>query len=126
MPPTDQYLQDKVATATPAQLTGMLLDGAVGALRGTVRHMESEDWQLAVNRSLKAQRIICELRDTLDHEVGGDISANLHELYMWSYLQLTRSTQDKDVQLVKDVLGVMEPLASTWREAVLGQATQPA
>ena len=122
----DQYLADKVATASPAQLTGMLFDGAVGALRGAVRLMEAEDWQPAVARSMKAQRIICELRDSLNHEVGGDLAANLHELYMWSYLQLTRSTQDKDVQAVKDVLGVMESLASTWREATLGPAQQPA
>jgi flagellar protein FliS len=122
----DQYLNDKVATATPAQLSGMLFDGAVGSLRGAIRAMEAEQWQPAVARSVKAQRIIFELRDCLNHEVGGEIAGNLHELYTWSYLTLSRSTQDKDVQAVKDVLGVMEPLATGWREAVLGSAPQPA
>ncbi len=122
----DQYLNDKVATATPAQLTGMLFDGAVGALRGSIRAMEAEQWQPAVARSVRAQRIIFELRDSLDHEAGGEIAGNLYELYTWSYLTLSRSTQDKDVQAVKDVLGVMEPLATGWREAVLGSAPQPA
>lgn len=123
---TNHYLADKVATATPAQLTGMLFDAAVAALRGAVRLQEAGEWQAGVTRSVKAQRILCELRDSLDHEAGGELAGNLHDLYEWAYLTLVRASASKDVQAVKDVLGVVEPLASGWREAVLQAQPQAA
>lgn len=122
----NQYLADKVATASPAQLTGMLFDSAVAALRGAIRMQEAGEGQAAVARSIKAQRILCELRDSLDHAAGGELAANLSDLYDWAYLTLVRASAAKDVQAVKDVLGVVEPLASAWREGVLGAVPQAA
>lgn len=118
----NQYLADKVATATPAQLTGMLFDGAVGALRGAIRLQEAGDWQVALPRSLKAQRIVLELRESLDHEGGGDLAANLWQLYTWCHSCLVRANSERDVTATKDALAVLEPIAGAWREAVLGLA----
>lgn len=121
-----QYLADKVATATPAQLTGMLYDGAVGALRGAIRLQEAGDWQGALPRSLKAQRIVLELRESLDHAAGGELAANLYRLYTWAHACLLRANSERDVAATRDALDVLEPLAAAWREGVLGVAPVPA
>lgn len=122
----DQYLADKVATATPAQLTGMLFDAAVGALRGAIRLQESGDWMAALPRSLKAQRIVLELREALDHEAGGELAGNLWQLYTWVHGCLVRANSERDVVATRDALAVLEPLAGAWREGVLGAAPVPA
>lgn len=123
---SDYYLADKVATATPAQLTGMLFDASVGALRSAVRLQESGKWQAALPKSLKAQRIILELRATLDHQAGGELAGNLHHLYTWCHSCLLRANRERDVAATQEALTVLEPLASAWREAVLGLVPQPA
>ncbi len=116
----NQYLDDKVATATPAQLTGMLYDGAVGALRQAVRLQEGGDWQGALPRVLKAQRIVMELRESLDHETGGELAANLWQLYTWCYACLLRCTSEREVDVTKEALSVLSELADAWKEGVLG------
>ena len=115
------YLEEQVGTATPAQLTGMLFDGAVAALRGAVRLQEDDKWRAGVQKSLKAQRILMELRGSLDFEAGGEVAQNLDRLYDWSFVSLARATSEEDVDAVRDVMGVLEGLASAWREGVLGQ-----
>ncbi|MDP9407735.1 MAG: flagellar export chaperone FliS [Actinomycetota bacterium] len=118
----NQYLADKVATATPAQLTGMLYDGAVGALRSAVHMQEGGQWQEAVPRVLKAQRIVLELRESLNHEVSGDLAANLWQLYTWCYACLLRCTGEREVEVTKEALSVLSELADAWKEGVLGVA----
>lgn len=122
----DRYLADAVATATPAQLTGMLYDGAVGALRGAVRLQEAGRWRESLARSIKAQRILLELRSCLDHRAGGEIAGNLHALYTWSHGRLLQANRDRDAALTREVLAVLEPLAAAWREGVLGVVPQAA
>lgn len=118
--PTDHYLADKVLTATPAQLTGMLFDAAVASLRGAIRLQGEGQWQAALPKVIKAQNIVMELRSSLNHEAGGRLAADLDQLYAWSFTTLVRSTSARDPQGPKDVLAVIEPLAEGWREGVLG------
>jgi flagellar biosynthetic protein FliS len=61
-----RYLGDQATTASPAQLTAMLFDGAVAAVRLGRILAENGDWRAAGTRWIKAQRIVTQLRVSLD------------------------------------------------------------
>jgi flagellar protein FliS len=124
--PADHYLADRVMTASPAQLTGMLFDALVASVRGAARLQASGDFPAALPRSLKAQRILAELIQALDHEVGGQLSDDLSALYGWSQTMLVRGNRERDATLTQDVLPVVEQLAGAWSEGVLGRVPAPA
>ena len=66
----NQYVKNRTATATPAQLVAMLFDGLILALR---RSAEAEAGGRREESSLqlvKAQRIVTELRCSLNFEAG--------------------------------------------------------
>jgi flagellar protein FliS len=118
----DHYLTDRVMTASPAQLTDMLFQGAVAALRGAARMQEAGDFAGALPRSLKAQRILVELRTSLDHSAGGELTANLDRLYAWAHGNLVQANSTRNAKGTRDALGVVEDLATAWRESCVGVA----
>lgn len=121
----DRYLEERVLTATPAELTAMLFDAAVGALKRAAALQEQGDFAAAAPRLLKAQDIVLELRTTLDHSVG-ELSLRLDQLYTWCFSCLVRANTSRDVTGTRDALAVLEPLQSAWREACVGAVPVPA
>lgn len=122
----DHYLADRVLTATPAQLTGMLFEAASASLRGAVRLQEAGDFPAALPRSLKAQRILMELRSALDHSVDPAMADGLDVLYAWAHSSLLRANRDRDAAGTRDALAVVDELGLAWRQGVLGAADVPA
>lgn len=120
----DHYLADRVMTASPAQLTDLLFEAATAATRGAVRLQESGDFRGALPRSLKAQRILLELRTSLDHGAGGALAGDLDQLYRWAHGQLVRGNSNRDAVATRSALDVLEELATAWRDSCV--AAQPA
>ena len=63
-----QYNNSKILTASPAELTLMLYDGAIKFANIAVMGMEQNDIQKAHNNIIRVQRIIEEFRNTLDRK----------------------------------------------------------
>lgn len=124
-PAADRYLEERVLTASKAELTSMLFDAAVGALKRAVALQEAGDHAAAAPRLLKAQEIVLELRTTLNHEAG-DLALRLDQLYTWCYASLVRANASRDVAATREGLAVLEPLQTAWREACLGAVPVPA
>jgi len=124
--PADRYLSDRVMTATPAQLTGILFEALSAAVRGAARLQQEGDFPSALPRSLKAQRILVELRTTLDHDAGPEIAGNLEALYSWCHGNLVRANRDRDPSATRSVLDVVEQLEEAWNVGCLGRVAQPA
>lgn len=121
----EHYLADKVMTASPAELTGMLYDGAAAAVRVMIRLQDDGQWAAAVAKSLKAQNIMMELRFSLDLETGGQLATDLNKLYIWVMSSLVRATTDNDVTPARDSLRVLEQLSGAWQEGCLGVLPSP-
>jgi len=66
----------------------------------------------------RAYDIILELNNTLDHKVGGDISKNLEQLYMFVTEQLTQANIKNDAQHLKNAIKVTETLYEGWVKAI--------
>jgi flagellar secretion chaperone FliS len=119
----NHYLRQRVETATPAQLIGMLYDAGTAAIRAGLAAMEAGDRPTRARQLLRAQDVVMELRCALNRDAG-EIAANLDSLYDFAYRRLIAANVDGDPKAAQEALRVLEPLQQTWREACLGQ--QPA
>ncbi len=66
----------------------------------------------------RAYDIILELNNTLDHKVGGDLSAQLEQLYMFMTEQLAKANIHNDMSALQNVLKLLETLYEGWKQAV--------
>ena len=111
----DHYLAERVLTATPVALTGMLFDACVGSIKLAIRLHESGEHVAALPRLTKAQDIVLELRSTLNHEAG-PLAASLDALYTFAWSELFRAGVRRDTAAARNALEVIEPLQLAWRE----------
>jgi len=111
----DHYLEQRVLTASPAELTMMLFDACVGSLKLAIRLMEAGEHVAALPKLRKAQDIVLELRTSLNHEAG-QLASNLDALYTFAWTELLQAGITKDPKRAKAGLDVVEPLQQAWRE----------
>ncbi len=117
----DRYLTERVMTASPAELTAMLYDAAVGALKGALQLQEQNDPIGARPRLQKAQDIVLELRTTLN-PAAGELAERLDALYTFAWTQLLEASIKGDSRKTRTALDVLEPLQQAWRAACLSLA----
>lgn len=120
------YRTNSVLTASPGQLVLMLYDGALKALRLAregFAQPESDPRRFeAINTNLlKAQAIIGELQDTLDHEAGGEFAATMHRLYDYYNRRLLEANIRKDAKPVAEVERLLRDVRDAWAEMLLKQ-----
>lgn len=110
---TDQYLEQKVLSAKPEELTYMLYEGLVRFIKKAMLALDGNDIVKIHNNTVKAQNIITELRSTLNMEIG--ISAGLDSLYEYMEFKLLSANVEKDSKLYEEALTVAEELKDVWR-----------
>ncbi len=79
-----------------------------------------------VRRLNLAQRIVVELRNALDHAIGGDIARNLNSLYDFAFQEILAMLVDQDPRHAVDCRRVLEPLLAAWRADPAGDGGPPA
>ena len=109
------YLDNKIKTATPAELTLMLYDGSIKFCNIAIMAIEENDNSKANTNIIKAQKIMLELRSSLDHKY--EISKNLDLLYEYIYSELIEANMKKDKNVLDEVLESLRELRDTWKEA---------
>ncbi len=113
----DSYKTAHIETATPERLLVMLYDGAIKYLNLGIQTINSQDIEGTHRNLLKAEAIILELMNVLDMDVGGEMASNLYNLYDYMYHQLVKANIQRNADLVREVIGLLEPLRSAWHEA---------
>ncbi len=117
------YVTDSIGTAGPAQLVLALYDGALGAIERARTilvlgaHAGHGGIEAVHAQLVKAQRIVTELRVTLDHERGGNIARNLDALYGFCLRTLVDANLTKDSSRLTPALDVLRSLRDTWAQA---------
>ncbi len=115
----NHYLQQSVNTASPARLVTMLYDRLLLAIdRSSTALAGAGDVNIAHDELVRAQRIVHELRVSLDLEQGGEIAENLQALYEWSHEQLVLVNTTKDPSGLTGVRQVIDELRTAWRDGV--------
>lgn len=114
----NSYQQTQVATASPENILIMLYDGAIRFTRQAILGIREGDVSGKVTGIQKAMAIVAEFRNTLDHEVGGEIASNLDALYDYmirSMMDANLKNDERPLVVVEDLLcGLRE----TWMQAI--------
>jgi flagellar secretion chaperone FliS len=110
----DVKISSGVATANNVQLIQMLFDGLLESLvtaRGHIQHKNINEKSKAIAR---ATRIVIGLQGALDFEKGGDLAANLNELYSYVTRRLFHVNAHNDVVVLDEVHGLMREIRDAW------------
>src|SRR5690606_24778670 len=88
--------------------------------------IERGDIEARFKANKRATEIVYHLYMTLDLDRGGEVAANLKQLYEFALRKLPEVDFKNDVQAAQDVIGLLEPLRRSWHElAQQNQATAP-
>lgn len=111
-----KYNNNKVMTASPAELTLMLYEGAIKFCNLAIMAIEKKDLEKSNLNIIKAQNIILELRSTLD--MNYTLSNDLDRLYEYIYSKLIEANLKKDKDIIEESLDFIRELRNTWKEAM--------
>ena len=116
------YLRSKVMTATPAELTLMLYEGAIKFVNKAIMSIEKDDVMGAHNNLMKTQRIIEELRASLDHKYP--VAKEFDTVYEYILRRLVEANIKKDKDILEEVLEHLRTMRDTWKEVMKLAASQ--
>lgn len=111
-----QYNNSKVLTASPAELTLMLYEGAIKFCNIAVAAIEKKDMQKAHTNIMKAERIVNHLRVTLDMKYP--VAADFERIYEYLERRLVEANLHKNVAVLEEVLMHLRSVRDTWKEVM--------
>ena len=110
------YANNKIMTASPAQLTLMLYDGAIKFCNIAIAGIEAKDIEKAHNNIIRVEKIIAEFRSTLDHKYP--VSKDFDKVYEYLEYRLRQANLHKDKEMVEEVLTHLRSMRNTWEEVM--------
>ncbi len=111
-----QYNNSKILTASPAELTLMLYDGAIKFCNIAIIGIEQKDIQKAHSNIVRVQRIIEEFRSTLDRKYP--VAEDFDRVYVYLLQRLLEANLHKDPEILKEVLTHLRSMRDTWVEVM--------
>lgn len=111
-----QYNNSKILTASPAELTLMLYDGAIKFCNIAIMGIEQKDIQKAHSNIVRVQRIIEEFRSTLDRKYP--VAEDFDRVYVYLLQRLLEANLHKDPEILKEVLTHLRSMRDTWVEVM--------
>lgn len=114
--PYAQYKNSKILTASPAELTLMLYEGAIKFCNIAIMGIEQNDVEKTHNNIIKVQRIIDEFRSTLDHKYP--VAEDFDRVYVYILQRLFEANIKKDKEILEEVLEHLRSMRDTWKEVM--------
>ncbi len=110
------YANNKIMTASPAELTLMLYEGAIKFCNIAITAVEQKDIGKAHQNIMKTERIIEEFQATLDHKYP--VAKDFDEVYTYLMMRLTEANMKKDKEILEEVLKHLRTMRDTWKEVM--------
>lgn len=114
--PMAAYGTNKVMTATSADLTLMLYEGAIKFCN--IAHMAMEHGEVAkANTNIqKARNIIVELQTTLNFDYP--VAKDFDTIYTFIFERMTAANVSKDPAIVDEILVQLRELRDIWKQVM--------
>lgn len=111
-----QYEKNKILTASPAELTLMLYEGAIKFANIAVMAIEKGEIEKAHNNIRKVERIIEEFQATLNHKYP--VARDFDEVYAYLRRRLVEANMKKDKEIMEEVLRHLRTMRDTWKDVM--------
>lgn len=111
-----QYKNSKVLTASPAELTLMLYEGAIKFCNIAILAIEQKDIEKAHIHIVKAQKIIDHFRQTLDMHYA--VAQDFERVYVYLAQRLSEANIKKDAEILEEVNTHLRAMRDTWKEVM--------
>ncbi len=108
-----KFTTQSVLTASRGQLVVMLYDGFMRFAAQAVQALERQDVAAAAEPLSRAQRILTELRASLDMRQG-EIATRLDSIYDYVGRRLTAARVERDPSAVREAIDPMSGLRDAW------------
>lgn len=110
------YANSKIMTATPAELTLMLYDGAIKFCNIAIAGIEEKDVEKTHNNIKKVEDIITEFQVTLNHKYP--VADDFDNVYKYLKDRLLEANIKKDKEILEEVLKHLRTMRDTWKEVM--------
>lgn len=110
------YSNNKIMTASPAELTLMLYEGAIKFCNLAIEAVERKELEKAHNNIVRVEKIIEEFQLTLNHQYP--VAKDFDEVYTYLQKRLVESNLRKDKAVLDEVLEHLRTMRDTWKEVM--------
>ena len=110
------YAISKIMTASPAELTLMLYEGAIKFCNIAIVAIEKKDVEKAHNNITKVENIISEFQITLNHDYK--VAEDFDNVYTYLKQRLVEANMKKDKEILEEVLEHLRTMRDTWKEVM--------
>ena len=114
--PFAEYTTNKILTASPAEVTLMLYEGAIKFCNIAIVSIEHGEIEKAHVNIKKTQRIIEEFRNTLDHKYP--VAEDFDLIYVYLLERLLQANIRKDTAILEEVNTHLRSVRDTWKEVM--------
>lgn len=111
-----QYQNNKILTASPAELTLMLYDGTIKFCNLAIVAIEQNDVESAHTNIMKVERIIDYLRQTLDMKYP--VAQDFENIYTYLSSRLIQANLKKDKEILEEVNKHLHSVRDNWKEVM--------
>lgn len=114
--PYAAYQKSKIMTASPAELTLILYEGAIKFCNIAIQGVEEGNIQKANDNIIKTERIIDEFRATLNRKY--EVAKDFEVIYDFIYNLLVEGNITKKKEPLERALQELRSMRDTWKEVM--------
>jgi flagellar protein FliS len=108
------YGNNRVNTATQAELTLMLYEGAVKFGNIAIEALEKKDYATVNTNIQKCRNIVVELTTTLDKKYP--VANDFKKLYDYIFALLVEANMKKDMELLQRAVSELRDMRDIWKQ----------
>lgn len=112
----EQYNRNKIMTASPAELTLLLYEGAIKFCNVAIIGLEQNNMEKVHVNIKKVEDIIVEFQSTLDRKYP--VAEDFDKIYKYIYELLVQANIKKDKALLERALEELRGMRDTWKEVM--------
>ena len=110
------YTRNQILTASPAELTMMLYNGAIKFCNLAKKNIEEKDLEGANTNIQKARKIIVEFRNNLDFNY--EVAKDFDRVYEYIYRVLVEANVKKDPEMLDIALYHIKEMKDAWKQVM--------
>lgn len=110
------YANNKINTASPADLVLMLYEGAIKFCNIAIVAIEENNIMKAHENIMKVERIIQEFQISLDYRYA--TANDFNKVYVYLMQRLTEANVKKDKEILEEVLKHLRTMRDTWKDVM--------